>query len=129
MNMTIDKKLIRVPIQDSYKILDKITVDIESLTATANRIRASLQTLEVGAEETYTFSPSKARQVRENSGISPKGLAVIINDKVFGRNWGSSEMVIRNYEKGFLSPGIKKSRVVKGYLDWLKEKGYNPFDI
>jgi len=67
------------------------------------------------------FDYELAKKIRKDEGLTQKQLANIVS----GGSRGNSAM-ISHFEKGRIS---KVGGFTRQYLTWLKEKGYNPFEI
>ena len=65
------------------------------------------------------FNPEKARQVRIGVGINQRELA---------KQLGAIASNLCRYERGKTIPGMDQP-VGKTYLLWLKQQGYNPYNI
>ena len=79
---------------------------------------------EVESEE---FDREKARQIRLDAGLQQMELAKIT---------GVTPTYITHIEKGDRVPSLVNARDqvtenkgIIGYLDWLKDQGYNPFNL
>jgi|SRR3989344_2178055 len=70
-------------------------------------------------ENDRSFSSEKAKEIRLASNFTIKGLA---------EELGLSKGVINSYEIGKIPKNHKNLRLQR-YLSWLKEQGYNPFNI
>lgn len=67
------------------------------------------------------FNGKKAKQIRLNKDLTLRGLVKEVQMPL-----GS----LVNYEKGVYSPRVgSRGKGSRKYLEWLKEQGYNPFDI
>ncbi|MCH7850307.1 MAG: helix-turn-helix transcriptional regulator [Nanoarchaeota archaeon] len=76
-----------------------------------------LESLVDSIEPLALFDPNKAREQR--GGMTATELSVEID---------VSQQVISNYEIGESIP-YSGSKSGRNYLEWLKTKGYNPFEI
>lgn len=73
-------------------------------------------------EENNSFDPETATKVREKLGFKQIDLANIL---------GIAYSNISKYESGQIEVRLKRktNKPVMRYIGWLKEKGYNPFNI
>ena len=96
--------------------LDEIVncIQEDNLTdLTANSIRKNLN-----------FNGRKAKKVREECGISQSQLA---QDLELGK---PGQIAISRYEGGKEKPSNPpRGKTSTSYMGWLKEKGYNPFEL
>ncbi|MEK6914777.1 MAG: hypothetical protein AABW83_03955 [Nanoarchaeota archaeon] len=70
------------------------------------------------------FNPNEAKKIRENLGLTIDKLADSLG---FNRSGG---VQINGYENCRRIPGNPpRGKVPKAYLNWLKENGYNPFNL
>lgn len=80
-----------------------------------------IRVLENSAEKQGKFDAKSARSVREHEKIARYNLTFKV---------GLQEMQIFFYETGVKNPADRLDDAgTKAYLLWLKEKGYNPFDL
>ncbi len=71
------------------------------------------------------FDASKAREIRVKSGLSIDKLI-----ERLGLARSGAYMLISKYEKGRLRPSNPpRGETSKKYVAWLKENGYNPFNL
>lgn len=71
------------------------------------------------------FEGDVARKVRMVSGLTQFGLTEEI-----GFNNPSAKTMIGMYETGKVKPGNPpRGEISKKYIEWLKEHGYNPFNL
>ena len=81
---------------------------------------------EIAAEEIpkmdrkYFFDANKAKSIRLKNGLSLRGLAQIVKMPL---------QSLVSYEKGFYAPGSRKGKGGRRYLEWLKDQGYEPFNL
>lgn len=73
-----------------------------------------------GRNQTGLYNPELAREAREHAGVTQVGLA-----KHLGLKYSS---MINRYERGVFDPK-PRNKTAKKYLTWLKEHGYNPYNI
>lgn len=69
-----------------------------------------------------SYDPIKAKELRKCAGLSAIELGETVLDSK------SSYRQIYRYESGEISPR-PTNKVGKKYLNWLKEQGYNPFNL
>lgn len=73
------------------------------------------------------FDGERARRLRVDAGIKTSDLTRSLNRRGGG---GSLHRTILNYESGRLPTTEEElNGIGKGYLNWLKERGYNPYNI
>lgn len=66
------------------------------------------------------IDPAKAKEVRINSGLSLRTLSSKL---------GLSYSAILNYESGRVKNLSAEDTKTRKYIEWLKEQGYNPFNL
>ena len=71
-------------------------------------------------ERTYLFNGNKAREIRLKKGLSLRGLANMVKMPL---------QSLVSYEKGFYVPRSTRGKGGRRYLEWLKEQGYEPFNL
>jgi len=131
MKMTIDERITRAQIADTYRMTSRIRKEGEELISYADRIEGFLRSLESGLSQEGEFDFVKAMGTRKGLNLSRRGLAnKIVETEEYSFNPDSLQIVISNYERGFLNPEpLGRSKNARAYLIWLKNTGYNPFDI
>jgi len=67
------------------------------------------------------YDPYQGRSIRENAGLSAEDLGETLSTK-------SAYRQIYRYESGETSPR-PTTKIGKKYLLWLKEQGYNPYNL
>ena len=72
----------------------------------------------------YVFNPETARTLRINAGLSQRQLAGLI-----GWHEGEGQSRMSFYETGKKIPTIAEGGFNQKYLAWLKEQGYNPYQL
>ena len=89
-----------------------------------NTLETLVSRLEVGSIM-LTFNPKKAAELRKAAGLSQNELGITLtnNTKI-----PHSQSTISKYETGREIPNPKNEASGR-YLKWLKDKGYNPYDI
>ncbi len=71
-------------------------------------------------ERKYLFDYNKAREIRLKKGLSLRGLAKSIKMPL---------QSLVSYEKGAYAPRSTKGKGGRRYLEWLKDQGYEPFNL
>src|SRR3989344_4329850 len=71
------------------------------------------------------FDSLKARRIREEAGLSKRELV----GKLGLNGSKSAYILIAEYEKGARIGTPKKNENSQRYLSWLKEQGYNPYNL
>lgn len=107
--------------------------EISDLIDTKNRnhLLKSLESVVLQAEKNLqdsvpknaSYDPEIAAQTRKNTGLSQRRLALELGHP-------SGAIAIAQYETGKHKPkNPPESEFVKKYLGWLKDNGYNPFNL
>lgn len=68
----------------------------------------------------YLFNGNKAKSIRLKKGLSLRGLAKLVKTPL---------QSLISYEKGIYAPRLKAGKGGRRYLEWLKEQGYEPFNL
>jgi len=80
---------------------------------------------EIDRSNPSTFDHVRARKIREEVGLSKAGLV----GKLGLNGSKSAYILIAEYEKGARIGMPKKNENSQRYLQWLKEQGYNPYNL
>lgn len=107
-------------IRESYKSsnLDQKSI-IGSLEYLVCRLKSKKE-----SRKNNSFDYLEARRVRENAGLSQGELAKKLEFT------GAGNIKISLYERGVKTPSNPpQSEKARKYLEWLKEQGYNPYNL
>jgi len=66
------------------------------------------------------FNPKEAKKIRKEYMLSQREL---------GEKLGFSVQHISRFERGETLPSLRKGSCGRAYLEFLKERGYNPFEL
>lgn len=69
------------------------------------------------------FNPQEAKKIREEAGLTQAQLVIKLKLE------GHYTPTISRYESGMASPSNHPKEKTRKYLLWLKEHGYNPFNL
>lgn len=72
----------------------------------------------------FAFDPLRAKQIREEAELTQSELA-----EELGLTRDAGQGKIATYEGGYHRPGNPPWGGTKKYMLWLKDQGYNPFDL
>ena len=96
------------------------------------------QTLEEKTLEEPKFDGKIAKEIRLKAGFSRRILSRELLKKALGkiplehdlpRGFLTPDLLIYNFEHGKPNKYPKRSETAMLYLNWLKEKGYNPYNL
>lgn len=90
----------------------------------APRIEPETIETKTNAPERPIFDGKQAKAIRKQEGLTQSDLAEVLKDVP------SKQTMISNFESGYVRPGFPpQSKFVQNYLRWLKERGYNPYNL
>lgn len=119
---------------DPQSSIDFCLAEIKNIYGSASPEKQSLiiGKLELVVEEinrshslSTTFDHVRARKIREEAGLSKRELV----GKLGLNGSKTAYILITDYEKGARIGTPKKNENSQRYLSWLKEQGYNPYNI
>jgi hypothetical protein len=83
-----------------------------------------------GPSSQCVFDPEQARRIRENEGLSLIQVSEMIGVSYPTLGKYEQGKISFNYPFGYTNSTLRSPFNIKQrYLEWLKEKGYNPFNI
>jgi len=111
-------------------------------SAVENRLEFFVEDMEDGSiigsvlgksmRKNWSFDSKEARNVRKRAGLTMVDLAQKLLAQKLGTSVSQPSIInmIYRYENGKIKPrNPPKGKIAKPYYDWLKEQGYNPYDL